>query len=592
MNRKGFTLVELLIVVGVLVVLLTAVVLLLNPVEFTAQGKDLKRISDLKNMDTAITLLKHSFDESLIDNAQLDRVYISLPDTNGNINDDCKLDYPSLPALSGSWQYRCNAIASDLKNINSTGWIPINLAGISTNPLSILPIDPVNDVNNYYTYTKDGALAAKLTSDKYITEVALNDGGNESSFFETAPVTWLLGDTWAKLLGGGSDQGDKIKKTLDGNYITIGNNNFSGNGLVMKTDSSGQVIWAKGINYITEGTATGIEATDGGYIISDTVTFVDFRQYLVKFNSGGNFLWAKYVNEFSLGGSGSGITNTPDGGFITGTYDINGKGFIIKFDSSGNVSWAQKIIGLDDIHDIVRTLDGKYIVVGQVISADGFDAVISKLSSTGTVEWTKVYDGVAYDSFSSVFEISSGYVVVGYTGATVTSDYLVMKLDASGSMVWSKSVGGSSLERATDVIEDVGGNYVVVGNTTSFGAGGSDAFVVKLNSSGNLVWAKTAGGTSSESFRSVENAIGGGYVFTGYTGSFGGVMDGNVFMVKMDTDGNVTSCTPVQSVSPLISSVSLTLTEPSLTAVASTPSLVVDSPTILLPSLSSVSLCP
>ena len=80
MNKKGnnaFTLVELLIVLGILAVLVTATVLLLNPTEFIAQGRDSRRISDLKNLDTAISLGKQSLYETLTDSTVSGIVYLS-----------------------------------------------------------------------------------------------------------------------------------------------------------------------------------------------------------------------------------------------------------------------------------------------------------------------------------------------------------------------------------------------------------------------------------------------------------------------------------------------------------------------------------
>jgi len=201
MNKKlsGFTLIELIIAVSITFIVLTVVVLDLNPEEFISQSKDAQRISDLKRIDTALSLAQNSPHEFLEDNSLSNIVYISLSDKNNNINDDCKTsgEYPDLPPLAGGWQYRCVSVVSRLHYTDGNGWIPINFDSISGNPLRSLPIDPVNDEANYYTFSKlapsinSSALAAPMQSEKYLTE-AENDGGNLIASYETRPAGWVL----------------------------------------------------------------------------------------------------------------------------------------------------------------------------------------------------------------------------------------------------------------------------------------------------------------------------------------------------------------------------------------------------------------
>lgn len=203
-ERSGFTMMELLIVLGVLAVLVTATVLLLNPTEFTAQGRDSRRISDLKNLDTAISLAKNSLYENLTDNTASGIVYVSLPDKNGFLDDDCRAsgEYPNLPILSVGWQYRCRASADNLRKVDGNGWVPIDFTSITTNPLTVLPIDPVNNESDYYTYSWDGSskstIWAPLESQKYLASYANNaqgDGGNDDLAYETRPIAWTTTDT-------------------------------------------------------------------------------------------------------------------------------------------------------------------------------------------------------------------------------------------------------------------------------------------------------------------------------------------------------------------------------------------------------------
>src|SRR3989344_3678286 len=202
MKNKAFTMIELLITLGILALVSTIVVLIINPVQLVAQSRDAQRISDLKRIDTAIQLSRNSLDETLNETlVEANIVYVSLPDTDNN--DLCN-EY-TLPTLTSGWFYRCMAPNSDLRNINNSGWIPINFTSVTTNPLISLPVDPINTATGgYYAYTQSG-LATALQSNKYISEVASTDGGTQTNYFETAPITWIGSGGGPGVLFAGTD---------------------------------------------------------------------------------------------------------------------------------------------------------------------------------------------------------------------------------------------------------------------------------------------------------------------------------------------------------------------------------------------------
>ncbi len=185
MNRfefqKAFTLIELLIVIGILAVLATTVLLVINPAQMVKQSRDANRITEITSINQAL-LLYQSFGGSTNMGTHGD-VYVSIPSAQANCSD------LGLPALS-SGSYHCST-SGNYRNIDGTGWIPVNLSSVQSSAgtlFSNLPIDPVNTVANglYYTYIPGSwALSATLESDKYLASNAVADGGRSSTRFET-----------------------------------------------------------------------------------------------------------------------------------------------------------------------------------------------------------------------------------------------------------------------------------------------------------------------------------------------------------------------------------------------------------------------
>ena len=133
----------------------------------------------------------------------------------------------------------------------------------------------------------------------------------------------------------------------------------------------------------------------------------------------------------------------------------------------------------------------------------------------------------------------SGYIIVGSTtsyGAGSNDVYLI-KTDALGDTVWTRTYGGSNLDQGNSVLQTSDGGYVLAGWTNSFGAGNYDVYLIKTDASGDTIWTRTYGGTSEDYGIFVAPTSDSGCVIAGLTSSYGaGGYD--IYLIKADASGD------------------------------------------------------
>ena len=170
-NLGGFTLLELLIVIGILAILSVTVLIVINPADLLARARDSNRISDLSTVNSAINAFVAFYPNASL--GSVNTVYVSLPSDQSDCSD---LNLPSLP---GDWSYHCVNLAN-LRKVDGNGWIPIDFTQMDIgSPISRLPVDPKNtyvqDLSQandfFFTYavnaSKQWELNAKTESAKF-----------------------------------------------------------------------------------------------------------------------------------------------------------------------------------------------------------------------------------------------------------------------------------------------------------------------------------------------------------------------------------------------------------------------------------------
>ena len=195
LHQKGFTLIEIGIVIGILAVLSLAVILVLNPLQYIAQGRDAKRINDLKILQKSINFVTTvsggilDGDGSNYSNTckgeDNQTVYVSVPSDNGEV----------APTSSG-WIVK-QVTSAMVTRTDGTGWLPIDFSGLGEAygaPLAVLPRDPTNTFASglYYSYSCGSyELNAAMESDKFQTDI-MNDGGDNNILLEIGSDLTLL----------------------------------------------------------------------------------------------------------------------------------------------------------------------------------------------------------------------------------------------------------------------------------------------------------------------------------------------------------------------------------------------------------------
>jgi len=313
---------------------------------------------------------------------------------------------------------------------------------------------------------------------------------------------------WQHTYGGSNDdEARSIQQTSDGGYIVVARTYSFGAGgsdiWVLKLSSTGTIDWQHTYGGSNDDEAYSIQQTsDGGYIVAGET-------------------WS----------------------FIAG---FEGAIWVLKLSSTGTIDWQHTYEGGygDRAYSIQQTSDGGYIVAGATWSfgaGDG-DIWVLKLSSTRTIDWQHTYGGSNWDLARSIQQTSDGgYIVAGETESfgAGDGDIWVLKLSSTGTIDWQRIYGGSNDDKAYSIQQTSDGGYIVAGVTASFGAGSDDAWILKLSSTGTIDWQRTYGSDPWDDARSIQQTSDGGYIVAGETLLFGAFWGEDVWVLKLFSDGDI-----------------------------------------------------
>ncbi len=308
--------------------------------------------------------------------------------------------------------------------------------------------------------------------------------------------------------------------------------------------------------------------------------------FLVKFNAEGDRVWATYFggigpeNGYSIAtdkqgnvymtGETSISTNIATAGAHQMTNGGNIDAYLAKFSSTGVLLWATYYGGTaaDYGRNVTVDNDGNVYLAGNTASNNNIatagahqntlggsnDAFLAKFNSEGVRQWATYYGGTGTETgFSIDVDGTNNVYLTGLTASTnniavagsyqpvkrAGNDAYLVKFNSNGVRQWSTYLGGNNNDNATSLKIDKQDNIYISGNTSSTNfpvkdalqpanGGGTDAFLTKFNSDGNLLWSTYYGNTGTENGRHINVGIDGFVYLSGITNSAIGIASGNV----------------------------------------------------------------
>jgi hypothetical protein len=195
-------------------------------------------------------------------------------------------------------------------------------------------------------------------------------------------------------------------------------------------------------------------------------------------------------------------------------------------------------------YSVAPTADSGYIITGYTWSygAGERDVWLIKTNADGDTMWTRTFGGDSSDSGLSVAQTADGgYVITGYTWSygAGRSDAWLIKTDTTGDTMWTRTFGGSSYDHGRSVAQTADGGYIITGFTYAHGPVDCDVWLIKTDAGGDTMWTRTFGGSGSDFGSSVAQTTDGGYIIAGETGHYSGY-DWDVVLIKTDAGGDTT----------------------------------------------------
>ena len=285
------------------------------------------------------------------------------------------------------------------------------------------------------------------------------------------------------------------------------------------------------------------------YVTGSTYYDNSYQLFLLKYNSSGYFEWSRIWGGSGYESGLSVAVSKYDIIYVTGYTDSYGNGdrdsIILAYSNDGVFMWSEYYGDVrSDRGQSVITSSDKIYVLGQTTTDYGDRLFLLKYDSCSTsfYKWSTQWGVLNQREYATdVINDNESIYIVGYTNNTESGDYdsLLVKADLQGHFIFSKQWGGTDDDYGQSVAVDDSGNVYITGYTrgiTNF-ENGWQVFLIKYSSSGNLQWYRTWGSTGDDYGKFVVVDSEGNIYVTGYTNSYGNGWQ--AFLLKFDNNGNL-----------------------------------------------------
>jgi hypothetical protein len=276
---------------------------------------------------------------------------------------------------------------------------------------------------------------------------------------------------------------------------------------LIKIDRGGDTLWTRSyFDDLYHQRANCIRQTwDGAYIIVGEINYGETDEgsdmYVLKTDGDGTPIWSKAYSAPFANDIAYSVEPVADSGYVvigrvTARHEAFDDIYLIRMDNDGTTLWTRSYggAGADVGNCVRRTRDGGFMICGHTYVSDeqSVDLLLTKTNEIGTEIWSRTYGGPFYDYGYHVEETpDGGYVVAGdtYSFGAGLSDVFLFETDDQGKVIWVKTYGGPGTDGAREVRQTADGGFIVAGRTYSFGAGGYDTYILRLEATpDDLVW--------------------------------------------------------------------------------------------------------